>query len=80
MARGISRLGGNCWDNAVTESFFHTLKVEAIHDETFETRRKQETVVFVYIERYYNRKGRHSTIEYLSPELYEQKYKVNLEM
>ena len=64
----------NCWDNAIAESFFHTLKVEAVHGEPPMTRRELEFEVFDYIERYYNRKRIHSSIEYHSPELYEQMY------
>jgi transposase InsO family protein len=70
---------GNCWDNAVAESFFHTLKVEAVHREPLLTRRGLELEMFDYIEQYYNRKRKHSTIEYLSPELYERKYDTETE-
>lgn len=63
---------GNCWDNAVAESFFHSLKVEAIYGFTFETRREMEFAVFDYIERFYNRVRRHSSIGYHSPENFER--------
>ena len=63
---------GNCWDNAVAESFFHSLKVELIHGEQFRTRWQLEREIFDYIERYFNRKRRHSTIDYISPEEYER--------
>lgn len=66
---------GDCWDNAVAESFFHSLKVEAIYGETFETRRKMEYEVFDYIERFYNRKRRHSAVGYLAPIEFETKQK-----
>ena len=62
---------GNCWDNAVAESFFHSLKVEAIHGNDFQTRREVEREVFDYIERFYNRKRRHSAIGLRSPECFE---------
>lgn len=64
---------GNCWDNAVAESFFHSFKVEAIHGERFRTRWELEREVFDYIERFYNPKGRHSSIDYRSPEDYERR-------
>ncbi len=64
---------GNCWDNAVVESFFHSFKVEAIHGERFRTRWELEAEVFDYIERFYNLKRRHSTLDYFSPEAYERR-------
>lgn len=63
---------GCCWDNAVAESFFHSFKIEAIHGNRFETRKKMEYEVFDYIERFYNKKRRHSTIGRVSPFEYEQ--------
>jgi transposase InsO family protein len=63
---------GNCWDNAVAESFFHSFKVEAIHGVAFETRESMELEVFDYIERFYNRVRRHSSIGYRSPEQFER--------
>jgi putative transposase len=62
---------GNCWDNAVVESFFSTLKRE-LDDPTFETRELARAVIFEYIEIWYNRKRRHSTLGYVSPERFEQ--------
>ena len=70
---------GNCWDNAVTESFFHTLKGHVIHDSVFATRKEANAVLFEYIEVYYNRIRRHSANGWLSPEAFEQKYFKNLE-
>lgn len=64
---------GDCWDNAVAESFFHSLKVEEIYGNCFETREKMRHVVFEYIEVYYNRKRLHSTNGYLSPVAFEAK-------
>jgi transposase InsO family protein len=62
---------GNCYDNAVAESFFHTLKVEVIHGERFPTRELMRQTVFEYIEVDYNRTRRHSANGYLSPEAFE---------
>ncbi|RZG77046.1 IS3 family transposase [Acinetobacter sp. WCHAc060033] len=70
---------GNCWDNAVTESFFHTLKGHVIHDSVFATRKEANAVLFEYIEVYYNRIRRHSANGWLSPEAFEHKYFKNLE-
>jgi len=64
---------GNCYDNAVAESFFHTLKVEMIHGETFATRDAMRRAVFEYIEVDYNRTRRHSANGYISPLAYENK-------
>jgi transposase InsO family protein len=63
---------GDCWDNAVAESFFHTLKVELIHRMKFKTREEAKIKIFKYIEIYYNRKRAHSTLGYLSPFEYER--------
>jgi transposase InsO family protein len=62
---------GNCWDNAVAESFFSTLKTELIHHEKFETKKEAETKIFDYIEIFYNRQRLHSTLNYLTPEEFE---------
>lgn len=62
---------GNCWDNAVAESFFHTLKVELIHGERFPTRAQMRQTVFEYIEVDYNRSRRHSANGYISPAAFE---------
>lgn len=62
---------GCCYDNAVAESFFHTLKVELVHDETYETREKAKTSIVEYIECYYNRKRIHSSIGFVSPAQFE---------
>jgi transposase InsO family protein len=69
---------GDCWDNAVAESFFHTLKVELIHRMKFMTREEAKRKIFEYIEMYYNTKRAHSTLGYLSPLEYEkQKLSLN---
>ncbi len=62
---------GNCYDNACAESFFHSLKIEAIHGERFETRAAMRRQVFEYIELDYNRQRRHSAIGMISPEAFE---------
>jgi len=64
---------GDCWDNAVAESFFHTLKVELIHGKIYNTRQEAKTAIFEYIEVFYNRQRRHSYLGYLSPVDYEKK-------
>lgn len=63
---------GNCWDNAVAESFFATLEKELLISERFESRIEARAAVFEYIEIYYNRKRRHSTLGYLSPVEFER--------
>ena len=62
----------NCWDNAMMESFFATLKKERIHHESYETRESARQSVFEYIELFYNTRRRHSALGYLSPEEYER--------
>lgn len=64
---------GDCYDNAAMESWNHSFKVEAIHGEKFKTRDDAKKHVFEYIEVYYNRKRLHSTLGFLSPELFEVK-------
>jgi len=64
---------GDCWDNAVAESFFHTLKVELIHRTRFKTRNEAKAKIFEYVEMYYNTKRAHSTLGYLSPFDYEKR-------
>ena len=64
---------GHCYDNAVVESFFHTLKTEHVFFERYRTREEAMVSLFEYIETFYNRKRRHSTLGYLSPEEFEQK-------
>ncbi len=58
---------GNCWDNAVAESFFHTLKTELIYSTTYQTKEEAKQSIFHYLEVYYNRKRRHSSIDYQTP-------------
>jgi transposase InsO family protein len=65
---------GNCWDNAVMESFFSRLKVELIYAENYKAPEEARAGIFEYIELFYNRVRRHSAINYLSPTEYEQKF------
>jgi putative transposase len=66
---------GNCWDNAVAESFFHTLKTELVHQRRYQTRSEAKQELFEYIEVFYNRERLHSTNNYLSPVDYEMLFK-----
>jgi len=62
---------GNCWDNAVAESFFHTIKTELVYHENYKTRNQAKLDIFEWIEVFYNRQRRHSALGYLSPAKYE---------
>jgi putative transposase len=62
---------GNCWDNAVSESFFHTLKTELVYHQTYQNRDEAKKAIFEYIEVFYNRERLHSANGYLSPVDYE---------
>lgn len=63
---------GNCWDNAAMESFFASLKKELVHDEDYATREEAKASLFEYIEAFYNRVRRHSSLGYVAPEEYER--------
>lgn len=63
---------GNCWDNAVAESFFHTLKTELVYHELYETKAQANQSIFEYIEVYYNRQRMHSTNNNYSPVEFEE--------
>ena len=63
---------GNCYDNAVAESFFSTLKNELAHHCDFKTRDEARAAIFEYIEIFYNRQRRHQTLNYVSPVQFEQ--------
>ena len=65
---------GNCWDNAVVESFFHTLKTQLTHHVCFKNVHEVEQSLFNYIEVYYNRRRRHSTNNYKSPVSFEKEW------
>jgi putative transposase len=62
----------DCWDNAPMESFFASLKKELVHDARFATRAEARAAIFEYIEVFYNRQRRHSSLGYVSPAEYEQ--------
>jgi len=62
---------GQCWDNAVAESFFATLKRERVNEQTYATRCQARGSLFQWIECWYNRKRLHSSLGYLSPEQFE---------
>ena len=64
---------GNCYDNAIMESFFHTLKTELIYFEKYQTRREAQWSVFEYIEVFYNRVRKHSSLNYCSPVEFEKR-------
>jgi putative transposase len=62
---------GDCWDNAMMESFWATLKTELIHLQSDATRSQAKQSIFEYIEVFYNRKRLHSSLGYVSPESFE---------
>jgi transposase InsO family protein len=62
---------GNCYDNAAAESFIGTLKCELVYHEHYATRERARQSIFEYLEVFYNRKRRHSSLGYLSPEAFE---------
>ena len=65
---------GNCWDNAVAESFFATLKTELVYQRRFATRAEAREAIFEFIEVFYNQQRRHSSLGYVSPMEYEMKF------
>ena len=69
--RSMSRKG-NCWDNAVAESFFKTLKAECVYQNKFINKQQAAVIVFEYIEIWYNRKRQHSALGYVSPTEFEE--------
>lgn len=81
MQQVVERLGarhsfsgkGSCYDNAITESFFHTLKTELIHERRYRTREEARKSIFEYIMIFYNQQRRHSALGYLSPAEFEAK-------
>lgn len=66
---------GNCWDNAVAESFFSALKLEMVAGERFSNRQQARDSAFEYIEVFYNRGRIHSAAGYLSPAEYEEQFR-----
>ncbi len=65
---------GCCYDNTPMESFWHTLKTELIYRPHYHTRAEAKNAIFAYIEGWYNRQRRHSTLGYLSPAEFEQQF------
>lgn len=73
QAHGLRQSHGlSCYDNAVTESFFHTVKTEHLQFENFETRDQVRSSIFDYIELFYNRQRKHSALGMMSPVQYEE--------
>lgn len=73
LISSMSRVG-DCWDNAVVESFFGTLKLELVHHRSWTSRREASQEIFEYIEVFYNRQRRHSAAGRMSPADYEEGY------
>ena len=67
----------DCWDNAVAESFFANLKNELVYWYNFTTREEARSAIFEYIEIFYNRKRIHQTLNYQTPEQFEELYDVS---
>ncbi len=72
MIQSLSR-PGQCWDNAVAETFFASLKLECIYRRSWATRSQARRAVFDYIEVFFNRRRLHSTLGYMTPAAYEAK-------
>lgn len=77
ITRSMSRKG-NCWDNAVAESFFKTLKTELVYQNKYQTRQQAELSIFEYIETFYNTKRRHKQLNNLTIKEYNQLINNNL--
>ncbi len=75
IVQSMSRRG-NCYDNAVAESFFKTLKKELVRKHVFLTREIAASKIFEYIEMFYNAKRRHSYLGYISPNEFERRYNI----
>jgi len=71
--RGSMSRRGDCWDNAVAESFFASLKLELVYQVQWRTRAEARTAIFEYLEYFYNRRRRHSSLGYLSPLEFERR-------
>ena len=69
---------GDCWDNAVAESFFSTLKLELVYESDWATRAEARPAIFEYLEAFYNRERRHSSLGYLSPVAFERHHEESL--
>ncbi|MDA3963486.1 MAG: IS3 family transposase [Planctomycetota bacterium] len=66
--------GACCYDNAGMDCFFHTLKAECVHRDTFHTHAQAKLAIFDYIETFYNQTRKHSTLGNISPETYENRH------
>ena len=75
IAASMSRKG-NCYDNAVAESFFSTLKNDLVHERDYQTREEARAEIFEFIEVFYNRQRLHQTLGYVSPEQFETQHPV----
>jgi putative transposase len=75
LVRSMSRKG-DCWDNAVVESFFSTIKAELLDETAWPSRRAAEGAIAEYIDGFYNLTRRHSTLDYLSPAEFELRFQV----
>lgn len=73
MQMSMSRKG-DCWDNAVVESFFGTLKTELVHHRKYQSRQEARRDIFEYIEVFYNRQRLHSSLDYMSPADFEKQW------
>ena len=69
---------GDCWDNAVAESFFSTLKLELVYESDWAIRAEARPAIFEYLEAFYNRERRHSSLGYLSPVAFERHHEESL--
>ena len=67
---------GDCWDNAMMESFFGSLKTEWVYGRDYQSREEAQTDLFKYIEMFYNRQRRHASLDYISPVEFEKQYEV----
>jgi putative transposase len=65
---------GNCYDNAMMESFFSSLKTECVDRQPYQSRSQAKQSIFEWIEVFYNRQRRHSSLDYVSPVAYEQQH------
>ncbi|NJN74848.1 MAG: IS3 family transposase [Limnothrix sp. RL_2_0] len=71
---------GNCYDNAVAESFFGKLKTEFVSHEKFSSRKEAKSGIFDYVEIYFNRERKHSTLNYLSPLQFEEYHYISIKL
>jgi len=69
---------GDCWDNAVAESFFGSLKTELTYNKKYKTIAEARRDIFDYVEVFYNRQRLHSTLGYMSPEEFERNHKISV--